>query len=278
MSGVRKTVNIVGAGKVGQSLARLWQQHGVFTIGDILNRTPASALQAAEFIGAGRDVASIEEMQPADVWMIAVGDDSIRSCCERLVASGKVLRGTVVFHCSGALPSSELESAKSKGASVASIHPVRSFADPEQAVRGFAGTWCGTEGDPSALELLGPAFETIGAHLVTIDPAAKTVYHSAAVFACNYLVTLLHTAVQAYCAAGVPPDAALQMMEPLVRGTVENVFRTSPAAALTGPIARGDLATARKQSAAVNAWNKDYGALYDQFMKLTIELAQSKGK
>ncbi|HEX7647866.1 MAG TPA: Rossmann-like and DUF2520 domain-containing protein [Noviherbaspirillum sp.] len=276
MSGVRKAVNIIGGGNVGRSLARLWHQHGVFTIGDILNRTPASAQLAAEFIGEGRASATIDEMKPADVWLIAVSDDRIRFCCEQLAASHKLRPGAVVFHCSGALPSGELKAARAQGAAIASIHPIRSFANPEHVATAFDGTWCGIEGEPAALEILAPAFEAIGARLVTIDAGAKTVYHSAAVFACNYLVTLLDTAVKAYGAAGVPQDVALQMMEPLVRGTIDNVFRSDPAAALTGPIARGDLATAQKQSRAVNAWNDDYGALYDQFMKLTIELARKK--
>jgi predicted short-subunit dehydrogenase-like oxidoreductase (DUF2520 family) len=273
-----RTLNILGAGHVGRSLARLWRERGVFTIGDILNRSPQSTSEAAEFIEAGRVASAMTDMQPADVWMIAVGDDGIRSCCEQLAASGKLVSGTVVFHCSGALPSGELESAKASGAAIASIHPIRSFANPAQVAAGFNGTWCGVEGDAEALALLKPAFEAVGARLVTIDPAAKTVYHAAAVFACNYLVTLLDAAVKAYGAAGVTPDEALQLMEPLVRGTIDNVFRNGPAAALTGPIARGDLATARKQSAAVNAWNENYGTLYDRFMELTIELARHKGK
>lgn len=276
MSGMRKTLNIIGGGNVGRSLARLWQQHDVFGIADILNRTPASAQRAANFIGGGNATASIVEMRPADVWLIAVGDDSIRSCCEQLAASNKLQPGAVVFHCSGALPSGELDTARARGAAIASIHPIRSFANPEHVVAAFDGTWCGIEGEPAALRILAPAFESIGARLVTIDADAKTVYHSAAVFACNYLVTLLDTAVRAYGAAGVPQDAALQMMEPLVRGTIDNIFLSGPAAALTGPIARGDLATAQKQSRAINAWNDDYGALYDQFMELTIELARKK--
>ena len=276
VNSARKTLNIIGAGQVGKSLARLWARHGVFTIGDILNRAPESARGAVAFIGEGRAVESMAEMRQADVWMVTVGDDGIRSCAERLAVSGKLSQGTIVFHCSGALPSDELKAAQSTGAVIASIHPVRSFASPEQAAHDFSGTWCGVEGDSAALDTLTPVFEAIGARIVAIDPSAKAVYHSAAVFACNYLVTLLDTAVKAYGAAGVPQEVALQLMEPLVRGTVDNVFKTSPAAALTGPIARGDLATARKQSTAVNAWNKDYGALYDEFMKLTIELARRK--
>ena len=269
----RKTLNIIGAGHVGMSLAHLWHRNGVFTVQDITNRSLESARRAVTFIGAGHAVSLLSEMEPADVWMIGVGDDMIRPCCEQLAALGKLHSGAIAFHCSGAWSSAELDAARLRGAAIASIHPIRSFAAPERVIDNFAETWCGAEGDVQALEILAPAFVAIGAHVITINPSAKTVYHAAAVFACNYLVTLLDIGVNAYGAAGVSPETALKIMEPLVRGTVNNVFRVGPISALTGPIARGDLATAEKQSHAVHAWNKEYGALYDQFMKLTIELA-----
>jgi predicted short-subunit dehydrogenase-like oxidoreductase (DUF2520 family) len=59
----------------------------------------------------------------------------------------------------------------------------------------------------------------------------------------------------------------------LVRGTVDNVFRLGPTAALTGPIARGDIATAVKQYRAVNVWDERHGMLYKQFGKLTADIA-----
>lgn len=259
-------------------LAHLWHRTGVFTVQDIANRSQESAQHAAAFIGTGRAVASLAEMEAADVWMIGVGDDAIRPCCKQLAASGKLHSNAIVFHCSGAWSSAELDAAHLQGAAVASIHPIRSFAAPERVIADFAETWCGAEGDAQALEVLTPAFTAIGARVITIDPSAKTVYHAAAVFACNYLVTLLDTAANAYGAAGVPPEIAFKIMEPLVRGTVENVFRVGPTSALTGPIARGDLATVERQSHAVHAWNKEYGALYDQFMKLTAELAARRKK
>ena len=46
---------------------------------------------------------------------------------------------------------------------VASVHPLKSFADPATAVANFAGTWCVMEGMPAALAVLQPAFEQIGA-------------------------------------------------------------------------------------------------------------------
>jgi len=62
-------------------------------------------------------------------------------------------------------------------------------------------------------------------------------------------------------------------MEPLVRATVDNVFRLGPVPALTGPIARGDMATVRLQQEAVTDWQAKYGDLYRDFTKLTVELS-----
>jgi predicted short-subunit dehydrogenase-like oxidoreductase (DUF2520 family) len=66
-------------------------------------------------------------------------------------------------------------------------------------------------------------------------------------------------------------------MEPLVRATVDNVFKLGPLAALTGPIARGDMATVRRQQEAVDEWQTRYGDLYREFAKLTMELAAKRG-
>jgi predicted short-subunit dehydrogenase-like oxidoreductase (DUF2520 family) len=243
---------------------------------DLLSRSQASAEAASRFIGGGRPVVDYAALTPADAYLIATPDDQIAACCEQLAASGMVRTGTVVFHCSGALQSAILAPAAACGALIASIHPVRSFASPEQVALSFAGTWCGVEGDAAALAVLRPLFTGIGAKLIDIDPAAKTVYHAAAVFACNYVVTLLDVAVQAYGHAGIPEDVAMQMMAPLVHKTVEQAFAAGTAAALSGPIARGDMGTVEKQQAAVSAWDTGKGALYALLAKETLALAQRR--
>lgn len=268
-----KTLNIIGCGKVGKTLARLWSQQSTFVIQDVLNRSLESAQQAVSFIGSGHAVAHYADLRPADICMISAADDQIVQCCAELSNASKLTPHTIVFHCSGALPSSALEAAAEAGAAVASVHPIRSFALPEQAGDDFAGTYCGVEGDPKALDILNDAFVSIGARMVPIHADCKIIYHSAAVFACNYLVTLLDVALQAYAKSGVPQETALSLMEPLVRGTIDNVFRVGPMNALTGPIARGDMATAEKQARAVGDWNEEYGKLYEQFVRLTSDLA-----
>jgi|SRR6478672_581163 len=267
------TLAIIGCGKVGKTLGRCWTANGAVSITDIVNRSIDSARDAAAFIGAGRALDDIAALQPADIYLIGTGDDALASAGALLAASGRVPRGAVVFHCSGLLGASVLQPLQAQGAAVASIHPIRSFADPGKAAAEFAGTFCGAEGDPAALAALEPLFEAIGGRLVPIDARNKRIYHAAAVFASNYLVTLLDVARNAYIEAGIAPDLALQLLAPLVRNTVDNVMRLGPAKALTGPIARGDLAAAVDQLQAVTTWNADSGELYRQLARSTAALA-----
>lgn len=269
------TLNLIGAGHVGRVLARLLSHSGAFVVQDVLTRSQDSAQAAVYFIGAGRACADITALRPAQAWLLAVTDDQIAPMAAAL-AQAHDLRDALVFHCSGAKASGELQVARGQGALVASVHPIRSFADPEAVARDFSGTYCGIEGDAGALARLTPAFAAIGARLVPIDAAAKTVYHAAAVFASNYLTTVLDAALRAYQAAGVPEEVARELARPLASETMANVFRLGPVAALSGPVARGDHATVARQQQALMDWDPATGKLYEALLPLTADLARRK--
>lgn len=269
------TFNLIGAGHVGRVLGRLFARHGCFSIQQVLTRSVSSARDGVAFIGAGDAVERYDQLQPAAVHVLAVGDDQIGAACAAL-AEAVPLAGSVVFHCSGALASDQLRAARDAGALVASVHPIRSFADPLAVVAQFAGTFCGVEGDAGALALLTSALRAIGAQPVPIDASAKTVYHAAAVFASNYLVTVLDAALRAYQAAGIPEPVARQLAQPLASESMANVFRLGAAAALTGPIARGDSATVERQQRAVDGWDPATGELYRALVAPTTALACRK--
>ena len=272
-----KTLNIIGAGRVGRTLAALWRQRGVLVIESVLNRTPASARDAVAFIGAGRAADSLHDMPPADLWMLATPDSEIASAAQALAAGAKLRAGDVVFHCSGTLPSSALRAAMVEGVHLASVHPLKSFADLHDAVRTFAGTWCAAEGEPMALALLKPAFEQIGAHVTAIDPQFKTIYHAASVMVCNYLTALMEAGLQCYEKAGVPRATASVIMEPLVRETVDNVFRLGTVKALTGPIARGDHTVVARQLSALQAFDPGIAEMYRALGAMAVELSRAQG-
>ena len=267
------TLSIIGPGRVGKTIGRVLASAGIVSLLDILARSPEKGADASRFIGAGHAISQWQALRSADVYLLAVPDDQIDAACKALVASLCLRPGAVVFHCSGALTCAVLAAARDSGAAVASVHPVRSFADPAKVAADFAGTSCGVEGDVTALSILVPLFDAVGARMIGIEAAHKTLYHAAAVFASNYLVTLVDVAIQSYGQAGIAPEAALQMIAPLLRETADNALRLGPAAALTGPVARGDWQTVAHQQQALAAWNPGYARLYAQLAEATAALA-----
>lgn len=264
-------LTVIGAGHLGRSLARLWLQAGVFTLLDVVTAHAGSAQEAVRFIGGGRPQVSGAPLAAADVYLIATPDSQISAAVQALATHGKLNSAQTVFHCSGALTSAVLGAATP--AKLASIHPILSFAQPEQAMANFAGSFCGAEGEPEALARLIPAFQALGARVVPVESDKKILYHAAAVIGSNYLVTLMEAALQAYEAAGIARADAMQMLKPLAEGALNNALQFGPAQALSGPIARGDWDTVRRQEQALRTANAGLADFYSQMAGRTEMLA-----
>lgn len=268
------SLNIIGAGRLGKTLAHLWQQSELVHIQAVCNRSMASSQHAVNFIQGGQAYDDYAQLPEADVWLLACGDDQLSDCCQQLCQQHSLTGQEIMFHCSGALTAQEvLAPAQTLGLHTASIHPIKSFADPQQSVHSFSGTHCGMEGDEVALTQLAPLFESIGARLFVIKPEAKTLYHSASVIACNYLVALQELSIQTYAQAGVEREQAMQILRPIVLDTAENIFKLGTQDALTGPVARGDSRTVAKQLTALKTWDADRAEIYRLLGKVAAHIA-----
>lgn len=273
-----KTLNVIGAGRLGRTLASLWEEKHTFAVQDVLDGTEQGARSAVAFIGDGKAARTISDLRAADVWMITTPDRHIVPTCDALVNARLVRTGDIVFHCSGSMPSSELAAATQAGASIASVHPLKSFADPRDAVRTFTGTHCAIEGDAAAIEVLKPAFERIGGLVSEIDPQFKVVYHAASVMVANYLTALMETGLRCYERAGIPRETATVMIEPIVRESLEHVLRFGTARSLTGPMSRGDDQVVARHLKALAAWDARTTQIYRDLGSVALELARAQGE
>jgi predicted short-subunit dehydrogenase-like oxidoreductase (DUF2520 family) len=300
MAQSKPTLNLVGAGRVGQTLGRLWAQAGVFAVQDVLTRSPASAQAACDFVGAGVPVAHWDVMRSADVWLIATTDAQIAASAAALAAQAaqwpalaptSPIRQTglaiaaspaapaapppspTAFHCSGALGADQLAPLAALGWHTASAHPILSFATPQAACAQFPGTPCALEGDPVAHALLQDAFSAIGAQCFEVRSQDKLLYHAAAVFATNFLPVLQSVAEDAWRATGVPETLLPHLRASLLNNAVANITRLGPQGALTGPAARGDIAAIARQAQAVGAWDEKAGDAYQALSALALRLA-----
>ena len=267
------TLNVIGCGRVGQTLAALLHQHARAQVQDLYSRSFSSAEQAAQFVGTGQPVAELAQLRSADVWLLSVPDAQVGAAAQGLAeAQGSKMAGAIVFHNSGFLSAAVLQPLQALGCHVASAHPVLNFASPDTGVRQFAGTPCGLEGDAPALAWLHTALSAIGGRCFEIASADKPLYHAAAVFSSNFTVVLQGIAQDAWQSAGVPPELMRPLTETLLKSTIDNVLAMGPAQALTGPAARGDTAVVQAQGEVVKQWNAPAGELYKTLSELAAQL------
>jgi predicted short-subunit dehydrogenase-like oxidoreductase (DUF2520 family) len=256
----------VGCGRVGLTLGRLFARRGLIDPVNVLTRSGATARAACDFIGGGRPIEAARGLEPFELLWVFTSDAAIEPVVADLVEANVALQGTSILHASGALSSDLLSPLRARGAYTASIHPIRSFAAAMTEDDALDGVVCGAEGNAEALALATPLFEAAGARVVTLTSSAKRLYHAAAVLSCNHLVGLVESSLEAYAAAGVDRRLALEALEPLIRGTLDNVFARGPEHALSGPIVRGE-------SALVAAQLEDLGRVSPRLRRLYRDLA-----
>lgn len=266
-----KRCNVIGAGRVGQTIGQLWTTAGVVRIQDVKTRSLASAQAACAFMGAGAPVENIAQMRPAELWMLAVPDAQIAGVALALADAG--VPAAQVFHCSGALASDMLAPLQLRGWHTASAHCILSFASAQTAVAQFAGTPCALEGDSQTTGCLHEVMGAIGASCFKLEAHNKVLYHAAAVFATNYLPVLQHLAEAAWTDSGVPADLLPGLRRTLMANAVANIQALGPQAALTGPAARRDVAAIARQQAVVAAWDPQAGAAYGALSALALRMA-----
>ena len=262
-----KTVTIIGGGQTGRAFGKLLSRTG-FELRSVVCRSLQHAEEAVAFIGSGTPALSPEN---ADLILLAVPDDQIEGVSAHL----KGLSGSIVIHLCGALSVDILESAKRAGARVGALHPLRSFSDPEAAADSFAGTYCAVEGEP--LEELEALVEKIGGIPLRLETGGKILYHAGAVFASNYLVTLLNASRKLLEKAGIPKSESLGPALSLAKGTLRNIERIGIPGALSGPVERGDVGTLQKHWEEIQSRMPEFTAGYRELALKTVEVALEKG-
>jgi predicted short-subunit dehydrogenase-like oxidoreductase (DUF2520 family) len=246
----KETIAIVGAGSLGSALAVALRRAG-FRIDELITRDGASSLQRAQALArrvGARAVTLPMARLKAEVLWICVNDDAIRSVAEQLARKGD-WRGKLVVHSSGALASDELAPLRSRGAHVGSAHPMMTFV--RNAPASFKGITFALEGDAKATAFGRKVAAALGMEAFTIPKESKVLYHATGSFASPMFVALMSFAERVAAAAKVPRGAVPKVIRPILLKTMQNYLAAGTAAAFSGPINRGDLATVRKHLRAL---------------------------
>lgn len=267
---------IVGAGRLGLALGLRLRRAGAVASLVYSGRRPSPPTHPLF-----REPGSIARYQPSldpprdplTGIMIAVPDDAIPAAVEEL-SSVDLPAGVPVLHASGSQSLDVLAPLAARGHPVGGMHALAAIADPVEGADRLRGATFGVEGEGAARALAERLVAACGGHLLAIRPGGKALYHAAAVVASNYAVALLSVAERLMAEAGVPVEEAQPALAALAAGAVENVAARGPAAALTGPVARGDADTVRRHLARLSGADRD---LYCLLGREALKLAEARG-
>ena len=240
----------MGPGNLGTALALTLSSAG-YKVKSIAIRSaskqPRAAGALARRLGAQLIRLGKQPLEGDIIW-ITVPDDSIADVACYLSEIGD-WKGKTVFHSSGALTSDELEPLRSRGARVASMHPMMTFVRGQ--VPRMQGVAFGLEGDAPAVRMARSIIANLGAKAFVIAKENKVLYHVLGSFASPLLIALLATMDRVAVAAGIRKQDVRAVTTPLLRQTLNNYLKRGAANAFSGPLVRGDAATVRKHLAAL---------------------------
>ena len=168
-----RTVQVVGAGRVGSAIAARLTERGVELRED-----------------------------GAELVLLCVPDTAIADTAARIEP------GPWVAHVSGATPLATLDPHERRFG----LHPLQTFTrarGPEQ----LDGAWAAVTAETDEARKLGfELARLLGLEPFELDDAARPLYHAGAAIASNYLVTLHRVAADLFRAAGAPPEALAPLM------------------------------------------------------------------
>lgn len=254
-------IGFIGAGKVGFSLGKYFCEHNMEVSG-YYSKNPNSALMAAEFTGTTvfNDVKGIVEA--SDTLFLTVPDGAIGEvwdCIESLP-----IRNKIICHCSGSISSLIFSNIDNHDAFGYSIHPVLGISDRFNSHRQLYKAFFTLEGTPGKLDEMEALIRGLGNPVQVISPYNKGAYHSAAVFAGNFMLALLQTGIDLLKGCGFDEESAGLALNPLMEGTIKNVAGQGRIQALTGPVERCDIETVERNMSSLGVEDRQLYILLSQ--------------
>jgi predicted short-subunit dehydrogenase-like oxidoreductase (DUF2520 family) len=266
VSGLPRTVAVLGGGAMGSALVPSLRR---------ANLRVVAAWSRSPHPGQWRSGPLPRALREAELIFIAVADAAVAEVCAQLAAERLLMPGQVVAHLAGTLPLSVLDPALEAGARTGSLHPLRAVVlnGPPDALKGATASIAGS--DETARSVLAAVAHALGLSPLVVDDRRRALYHAAAVLAGGAQVALFAEAVRAFqMATGAEEPEARAALLPLSLGALNALFGRHPAAALTGPVPRGDAETVAAHRAALRAADPALLPLYDALATASLRLAR----
>ena len=269
-------IAILGPGRVGTALARRFREAGADVLG-LLGRDAARTAAAVRWSGAGR-VLDWRDLAGAHVVLFAVADPALPALVATAIERSAHRRCALWVHTSGRHGLDVFAPARGHGLRCGALHPVAPFADPAAGLTALAGAPALCEGDPRSERLLRRLAVLLGLVPVFVPGLDRARYHAACALAANGATALRGLVDEAFAAAGVWPDGAPRAFaDALMGAALDGTGRRGAAAALSGPVRRGDAETVAVHLRALAESGPLLADVYRALAHAALRLAAAEG-
>jgi len=232
--------------------------------------------ERAETLLPGVPVRTVPEVvEASELVLLAVPDDVLADLALGLSSTAAWQAGQIVAHTSGRHGAAVLDPVRRHHAFPLAMHPAMTFTGTPLDLERLHECCFGVTADERILPIAAALVLDIGAEPVTIAEADRIAYHCALAHGSNHLVTLTSQAMQILDDAGVEEPA--HVLRPLLYAALDNALRLRDAA-LTGPVARGDVGTVKTHLDVLRERVPDVVTTYRALATATAARAVESGR
>jgi predicted short-subunit dehydrogenase-like oxidoreductase (DUF2520 family) len=251
-------VSFIGSGNVATILARQMFHHG-FTIIDIYSKQIVHAQQLAETVSAS----AIDDLKnlrmTADIFIIAVNDNSIQEITNQLSLSNKL-----VLHTAGSVSITTLEKVSENYGVLYPIQTLRKEMNSEIEIPFMIdGNNLYTKNVTERI------LNRLQQSFVYGNDEQRLKIHIAAVFASNFVNYLYHLSAE-YC---TNEQINFSLLQPIIEQTAMRLKSNPPGEVFTGPAFRGDKKTIETHLSLLKKYpdmQKWYALITNNIQQLTF--------
>ena len=219
-----KSIVLFGAGNVATHLYKAFSRTSNFKVVQVYNHKPENLIAFKDGV---KTTTSMEEVLPADIYLIAVKDDAIPQ-----IVKGLKRHVALVVHTAGAVSMDILENFPRRGI----FYPLQTFSKNKE-VDFRSIPICLEASNEKNLLLLEELAGSISEKFYRINSEQRKSLHVAAVFVSNF-VNSLYAQGEAICRENNIP---FEILQPLILETAKKITVMSPGEAQTGPARRNDI-------------------------------------
>jgi len=219
-------ITLIGSGNVAQHLIKAFSKSETVEIVQVFSRKKEALASLIDF---DKIVNDYNDLQEADLYIIAVSDKAISEVSKQLPFQNRI-----VVHTSGAAPLDVLDSKNRKGV----FYPLQTFSKKKEIDFSIIPLCLEAENtfDFRVLETLA---KSISNAVFAINSDQRKALHVAAVFVNNF-TNHLYQIGQEICEEHQVP---FEVLRPLIQETAEKINTLDPIDAQTGPAKRNDTNT-----------------------------------